>query len=100
MHQMSATSYLQIRAGTGGDEAALFAGDLLRMYERAAALRSWRFEVHVIAWYRQTSRFMCRFHCTQLIRVLALLTQRGNSCGSMSRMRSRHTQAGTHIVPA
>ena len=35
----------QVRAGTGGDEAALFAGDLLRMYERAAALNGWRFEV-------------------------------------------------------
>ncbi len=35
----------QVRAGTGGDEAALFAGDLLRMYERAAALNSWKFEV-------------------------------------------------------
>ena len=36
---------VQVRAGTGGDEAALFAGDLLRMYERAAALNGWRFEV-------------------------------------------------------
>jgi peptide chain release factor 1 len=36
---------LEIRAGTGGDEAALFAGDLFRMYERYAAERGWRFEV-------------------------------------------------------
>ncbi|MGC4026689.1 MAG: peptide chain release factor 1 [Mesorhizobium sp.] len=36
---------LEIRAGTGGDEAALFAGDLFRMYERYAALRGWRVEV-------------------------------------------------------
>jgi len=36
---------LEIRAGTGGDEAALFAGDLFRMYERYAAGRGWRFEV-------------------------------------------------------
>jgi len=35
---------LEIRAGTGGDEAALFAGDLFRMYERYAASRGWRFE--------------------------------------------------------
>jgi len=35
---------LEIRAGTGGDEAALFAGDLFRMYERYAAARGWRFE--------------------------------------------------------
>jgi peptide chain release factor 1 len=36
---------LEIRAGTGGDEAALFAGDLFRMYERYAADRGWRMEV-------------------------------------------------------
>jgi peptide chain release factor 1 len=36
---------LEIRAGTGGDEAALFAGDLYRMYERYAASRGWRFEL-------------------------------------------------------
>lgn len=36
---------LEIRAGTGGDEAALFAGDLFRMYERYAALKGWKFEV-------------------------------------------------------
>ncbi|MHA6645682.1 peptide chain release factor 1 [Mesorhizobium sp. A623] len=35
---------LEIRAGTGGDEAALFAGDLFRMYERYATERGWRFE--------------------------------------------------------
>ena len=36
--------YLEIRAGTGGAEAALFAGDLLRMYLRFAELRGWRHE--------------------------------------------------------
>ncbi len=36
---------LEVRAGTGGDEAALFAGDLFRMYERYAALRGWKVEV-------------------------------------------------------
>jgi peptide chain release factor 1 len=36
---------LEIRAGTGGDEAALFAGDLLRMYQRYAESRGWRFEL-------------------------------------------------------
>jgi peptide chain release factor 1 len=35
---------LEIRAGTGGEEAALFAGDLYRMYQRYAELRDWRFE--------------------------------------------------------
>ena len=36
---------LEIRAGTGGDEASLFAGDLYRMYERFAALQGWKVEV-------------------------------------------------------
>ncbi|HEY0044270.1 MAG TPA: peptide chain release factor 1 [Allosphingosinicella sp.] len=36
---------LEIRAGTGGDEAALFAGDLFRMYQRYAESRSWRVEL-------------------------------------------------------
>jgi peptide chain release factor 1 len=36
---------LEIRAGTGGDEAALFAGNLFRMYERYATLRRWKVEV-------------------------------------------------------
>jgi peptide chain release factor 1 len=37
--------YLEVRAGTGGDEAALFAGDLLRMYLRYAERRGWRTEL-------------------------------------------------------
>ena len=37
--------FLEIRAGTGGDEAALFAGDLLRMYTRYAERQGWRVEV-------------------------------------------------------
>mgnify|MGYP001793703410 FL=1 len=36
---------LEIRPGTGGDEAALFAGDLLRMYQRYAETHGWRFEI-------------------------------------------------------
>lgn len=36
---------LEVRAGTGGDEAALFAGDLLRMYQRYAEEQGWRFEL-------------------------------------------------------
>ncbi len=36
---------LEIRPGTGGEEAALFAGDLLRMYQRYAEARGWRFEI-------------------------------------------------------
>ena len=38
-------AFLEIRAGTGGDESALFAGDLLRMYTRFCASQSWRVEV-------------------------------------------------------
>ena len=37
--------YLEIRAGTGGDEAAIFAGDLFRMYARYAERQGWRIEV-------------------------------------------------------
>jgi peptide chain release factor 1 len=36
---------LEVRAGTGGDEASLFAGDLFRMYERYAGLQGWKVEV-------------------------------------------------------
>jgi peptide chain release factor 1 len=36
---------LEVRAGTGGDEAALFAGDLLRMYQRYADLQGWKVEI-------------------------------------------------------
>src|SRR5262249_56857686 len=36
---------LEIRAGTGGDEAALFAGDLFRMYSRFAERHGWKVEV-------------------------------------------------------
>ena len=36
---------LEVRAGTGGDEAALFAADLFAMYQRFAANQGWRFEV-------------------------------------------------------
>jgi peptide chain release factor 1 len=39
------SAILEIRAGTGGDEAALFAGDLFRMYQRYADLKGWRCEV-------------------------------------------------------
>ncbi|MCB2112781.1 MAG: peptide chain release factor 1 [Parvularculaceae bacterium] len=36
---------LEVRAGTGGDEAGIFAGDLFRMYQRYASLHGWRVEV-------------------------------------------------------
>jgi peptide chain release factor 1 len=39
------SAILEIRGGTGGDEAALFAGDLFRMYQRYAELKGWRVEI-------------------------------------------------------
>jgi peptide chain release factor 1 len=41
----NASAILEVRAGTGGDEAAIFAGDLFRMYERYASSRGWKVEV-------------------------------------------------------
>ena len=37
--------YLEVRAGTGGDEAAIFAGDLFRMYSRYAETQGWKVEI-------------------------------------------------------
>ncbi|MGD9815673.1 MAG: peptide chain release factor 1 [Hyphomonadaceae bacterium] len=45
----SASAILEVRAGTGGEEAALFAGDLLRMYQRYAGLRRWKFELESLS---------------------------------------------------
>ena len=41
----SKNSILEIRAGTGGDEASLFASDLLSMYQKYADINSWKFEI-------------------------------------------------------
>ena len=41
----NASAILEVRAGTGGDEAALFAGDLFRMYQRYATTHGWKLEV-------------------------------------------------------
>ncbi len=45
----NASAILEVRAGTGGDEAALFAGDLFRMYQRYAVSQGWRVEVDSIS---------------------------------------------------
>ena len=45
----SASAVLEIRAGAGGEEAALFAGDLLRMYQKYAGKRGWKFELEDIS---------------------------------------------------
>lgn len=45
----NASAVLEVRAGTGGDEAALFAGDLFRMYSRYASTRGWRVEIDSVS---------------------------------------------------
>jgi len=45
----SASAILEVRAGTGGDEAALFAGDLFRMYQRYAQNHGWRVEIDSVS---------------------------------------------------
>ncbi|MEP6967977.1 MAG: PCRF domain-containing protein, partial [Pseudomonadota bacterium] len=45
----NASAILEVRAGTGGDEAALFAGDLFRMYQRYAQTRGWKVEVESLS---------------------------------------------------
>jgi peptide chain release factor 1 len=45
----NASAILEVRAGTGGDEAAIFAGDLFRMYQRYAAEHGWRVEVESVS---------------------------------------------------
>jgi peptide chain release factor 1 len=40
---------LEVRAGTGGDEASLFAGDLFRMYQRYASMRGWKVEIESVS---------------------------------------------------
>jgi peptide chain release factor 1 len=45
----NASAILEVRAGTGGDEAALFAGDLFRMYQRYATLQGWKVEVDSVS---------------------------------------------------
>jgi peptide chain release factor 1 len=45
----NASAILEVRAGTGGDEAALFAGDLFRMYQRYAQNHGWRVEIDSVS---------------------------------------------------
>jgi peptide chain release factor 1 len=46
----SSNTFLEIRAGTGGEEAALFAADLMRMYSRYAETKAWKIEILSTAW--------------------------------------------------
>ena len=52
---------LEIRAGTGGDESALFAGDLFRMYSRFAEKNRWR--VEMLSCFRIGAGRLQRGHC-------------------------------------
>ncbi|WP_091741673.1 peptide chain release factor 1 [Phenylobacterium immobile] len=45
----NASAILEVRAGTGGDEAALFAGDLFRMYQRYAQTQGWKVEIDSVS---------------------------------------------------
>ena len=45
----NASAILEVRAGTGGDEAALFAGDLFRMYQRYAQVRGWKVDIESVS---------------------------------------------------
>ncbi len=45
----SASAILEVRAGTGGEEAALFAADLFRMYQKYASTRRWKFEIESLS---------------------------------------------------
>jgi len=46
---VNASAILEVRAGTGGDEAALFAGDLFRMYSRYASSQGWKVEIDSVS---------------------------------------------------
>lgn len=63
---------VEIRAGTGGDEASLFAGDLLKMYERYAEEKGWKFE-HMESSPSDVGGFkevVCRIAGTEVFRYL------------------------------
>lgn len=63
---------VEIRSGTGGDEASLFAGDLLRMYERYSEERGWKFE-HMESSPSDVGGFkevVCRIAGTEVFRFL------------------------------
>lgn len=45
----AASAIIEVRAGTGGEEAALFAADLFRMYQKYASSRRWKFEIEALS---------------------------------------------------
>lgn len=60
---------LEIRAGTGGEEAALFAGDVMQMYHRYSELRGWKFEL-VSSSEPSTKRIKVTFICNSRMQWL------------------------------
>ncbi|HEU4620760.1 MAG TPA: peptide chain release factor 1 [Burkholderiaceae bacterium] len=82
--------YLEIRAGTGGDESALFAGDLLRMYLRYAERRGWKTElvsesVSDLGGYKE---------------VIVRIEARGDGDGAYSRLKFESGGHRVQRVPA
>lgn len=58
---------LEIRAGSGGEEASLFVGNLFQMYARYAQLQGWRFETleacpTPLSWLHQATDALCYLH--------------------------------------
>ena len=49
--------FLEVRAGAGGDEAALFAGDLFRMYSRLSERNNWNMDFFFMGKIRETKKF-------------------------------------------
>ena len=85
--------FLEIRAGTGGDESALFAGDLFRMYARFAERQRWQIEV--ISQSPSEARRLQGNHCQDRRprRVLEAQVRIGRPPGAA---RTRDRDAGTH----
>lgn len=63
----SSSAILEIRAGTGGDEAAIFCMELFEMYQRYSELNSWRFEAMSLA---QDGPGALRVHKYRIIHLL------------------------------
>ena len=97
--QDSRNAILEIRGGTGGDEAALFAGDLFRMYSKYCERKGWRLERAPRAacpGYGDTGpgTYICRIRgCTARSRTVRCGNQRGrNQVGHLPQRRRRRTE--------
>ena len=96
----------QVRAGTGGDEAALFAMDLWRMYQRHAGAQGWRWEqlslletevhVHMVLGFEYVGRAYCCRNgtCpTRISRAITAITAQGRPSGVVA-LRRMHVESG------